>query len=490
MREIYNIMKKKWHIVVFILLVFIMTEPYMANIMCATSAADDFWMLGNSGSVLKDAFDMANYYWHCWTGEWLYSFIQVLFNPLRLAGYSSRLVNFELVSVFVLFITAILFSTHIILSKLFNLNNIRIEMIICLFVVALVLNTGVYQEIFTWYVGSTYLLGVTLALICISLIIQYYKTGSKVYAYLISFIGFFSCMGIMIVSSVCLTYLFLFLPAYIRKQKRIRTSIPFFFCLAGGLIAVIAPGNYARHDSIDSSGLHFISAFIHTINYEITYTYRLLGNVILGSLLIGIFLISFFYARSHNKEVNSIRFISSILCYGVVMFTFIFPVALGYSSPKRLPNRIEFMIYTYAAFGMCILFYNGGMRLGYRCTEPVDKRIVRCLAFMMVFCLYVGISGKGYIGKLPYYQQIVYYKDSVRCHDEWVDVFNEIASSKEDNVVIHRNHYAYCNNTRNVGMEYHTEGSINEAVARYFGKESVRIQISEKKTDEPHKGMK
>lgn len=473
-------MKKKWDTLTFAFFFVTLIAPYIANIMCAIPAADDFWMMGNSNSLCGNAFSTANFYWYNWSGEWFLCLVQVLFNPLRLAGYSSNLINIELVLLFLLLVSTIIYCTHLILTELLNFHNSKMEKVIWILTVALVLNSGTYQEIYTWYVGASYMLEITLALASVALIIKYYKTNATVYAWMISIIGFFSCMGIMVVSSICLVYLFLFLPSYFRKKKHICTLIPFTFCLAGGLFAVLAPGNYVRHSGIDSSGLHFTKALIQALNFEATYVYRLFSNVLLGVLLFGILLISFFYARKHNKEVKSINISLSLLCYAVTMLTVIFPVMLGYSETVNLPNRIEFMIYTYSLLGMCILFFNMGIRLGCRFSEPVDSRIIRSLVFETIICIYIGVSGRGYIGKLPYYRQIAYYSDSVRCHNEWIDIYNEIAESKDENVVIYRDKYSYCNNIMNAGMEYESDGCVNVSMAKYFNKKSIRIDIAQK----------
>ena len=462
---------------IFILGIIILIVPYIANIDCSIPAVDDFWMLTDydySKSIFWNAISKSNRMWFTSGGEWLGYFVQIFFNPLLLTGYAGHTVGIELSILFIAYIVSIIACIFYIETELLGIRNRIVYMLTVVCVLVMMLNTGIYPEIYTWFVGSTYMLDVTLSLICVILIIRYYKTDKLSYAIALSVVGFFSSMSIMTVSMICLAYICIFLPALIKKNRKMRIVIPLLFCLAGGIIAVIAPGNFTRHASSGDSTLHWGRAIVDAVHIDLAYGYRLIKSFMCGANLFIIFLVSFYHARKHITKAKFINPLISVICLMIMMFLITFPVTLGYSSAK-IPNRIQFMVNTYLVFGYSLCTVNVGLWLGDKYKESVDERVCRAVVMVVVFILYYGFSRNGFLGRLPYTQQIVFYSESVSCHNNWIDIFNEIDNSKANDVVIHRNDYSYCHNMKNPGLGFSRDSWVNSSIAGYFNKKSVVI---------------
>lgn len=462
---------------IFVLGIIVLIVPYIANIVCSVPAADDFWMLTDydySRNILENAVAKADGMWFTAGGEWLGYFVQILLNPLLIAGYAGHTVGVEISILFIMYVISIIMCVFYIEAELFGVQDKKVYMVTVLCVLAMMLNTGIYPEIYTWFIGSTYMLDVTLSLICVILIIRYYKTDKLSYAIALSVVGFFSSMSIMTVSMICLAYICIFFPTLVKKNRKMRIAIPFLFCLAGGIIAVIAPGNFTRHSASGDSTLHWGRAVADAVYINGIYGYRMIKNFMCLSFLFIIFLVSYYYARKHIDTIIYINPIISIMLMELTMLLITFPVTLGYSSAE-IPNRIQFMVNTFLVFGYSLCTVNLGLWLGNKYTEPVDGRICRVTVMIILFVIYYGFSRDGFLGSLPYTQQIVYYSDSVECHNNWIDIFKEIDSSQESDVEIRRDDYSCCNNIKNPGLGFVKEGWVNSSIADYFNKKSVVI---------------
>ena len=82
-------MTEKRSRLLFMIVVIILILPFIGNIWYSLPSADDFSMLydyDHSISIFVNAISKANTMWITWSGEWSYSFIQILINPLLFQG--------------------------------------------------------------------------------------------------------------------------------------------------------------------------------------------------------------------------------------------------------------------------------------------------------------------------------------------------------------------------------------------------------------------
>jgi hypothetical protein len=465
---------------IFLILTLLIVIPYIMNIVYSLPSADDFSMAKHydlSSNILMEAFRQADRMYMEWTGEWFYSFVQTLINPLVLFGYSSKMLGVELAVLFILYIGAIILCTGMIAEKILGCERTGEIYLIQLSVLLIVLNTGIYYEVYYWFIGSSYMLEITLSLVCVVLIVKYHDKQSWKSATLLSIIGFFACNGIMVVSLICLVYLAMFLPDVVRKQRRLYSFVPFLFCLAGGLFAVAAPGNYRRHNSLDGTGIHIGEAVKNTLYVGILHLYQNFSNELIGMLLLTIVVISYLYARKHMGKIRHTNFLRSVLFFLIVMFFVIFPVTLGYSSAD-MPNRMQYMINTYMALGLGYLCVDAGLIMGsYMGSRSFDERL-SLLALLALFVgFYVGPLSHGSIGLTPYAQQIVCHSETAACHDEWVSVLDEIKHSKNMDVEVLRTEAASSPLLKTPDMNADVLRWENTVVATYFHKNSVRLDV-------------
>ena len=464
--------------IIFVIMAAILVLPYVMNIVYSLPSADDFSMAKNydlSMNIFIESVRQAGSMYMKWTGEWFYSFIQTLINPLVIFGYSSRMFGIELAVLFLLFIGVIIFCTDRIAVYIFQCDKSLIIYAIQFIVLVIVLNTGIYSEIYPWFVGSSYMIEVTLSLVCITLILKYHESGDKWIAAVLSVLGFFTCNGIMVVSLICLAYLTIFFKDIIQGKKRFSALIPFIFCLAGGLFSVAAPGNYARHNSIDGTGLHIGSAVVNTFKVELSQIYSNLNNELIGMMLITIVVLSYFYARKHYEKIRCVSLIKAVLFFLAVMFFVIFPVTLGYSS-SDMPNRMKFMINTYTVLGLGFLGADAGFCVGHHMGDRViDERVGMLTALIVLIGFYVGPLSHGNIGLTPYAQQIINHSETVSCHDEWISILEEVESSKDADVIVNRQEIPACSLLRVPDLGDDINKWENTVTAAYFGKNSVQF---------------
>ncbi len=472
--------QRKEHIV-FCIIIAVIVIPYIINIVYTLPSADDFSMAKHydlSSNIILEAFRQADRMYMEWTGEWFYSFVQTLINPLVLFGYSSKLFGVELAVLFILYIGAIILCTGMIAKKIFECECVGDIYIIQLVVLIMVLNTGVYYEIYYWFIGSSYMLEITLSLVCIILLIKYHDNTSLKNAVFLSVVGFFTCNGIMVVSLICLAYLAIFLPDIIRKQKKLYSFMPLIFCLSGGIFAVVAPGNYRRHNSIDGTGIHIGVAMKNTIYVGILHLYEIFSNELIGMLLLTVIVISYLYARKHYGKIRYTNFLKSVLFFVIVMFFVIFPVTLGYSSTD-MPNRMQYMINTYMVLGLGYLCVDAGLIVGSHMeSRSFDERLSLLALLALIVGFYVGPLSHGSIGLIPYAQQIVCHSETVTCHDEWVSILDEMRQSEYMDVKVTRDDIASSPLLKTPGINEDVSEWENMVVAAYFNKNSVRLDVT------------
>ena len=469
-------MTEKRSRLLFMIVVIILILPFIGNIWYSLPSADDFSMLydyDHSISIFVNAISKANTMWITWSGEWSYSFIQILINPLLFSGCNSRLLGIELIIFFIIFIAAIVVCIRELICEIFQCKSVKYVYFAIALILIMVMNSGLYPEIYTWFIGSIYMIELTFTLFCIYLIFRYYNNSEMKTAVVLSIFGFFTCMGIMVVSIVCLVYLFLFFPAYIKKKKKMRNFIPFLFCVSGGIVSVAAPGNYARHDTVETGGLHFFKAVKNTLYIECMYSGAIIRDVLIGMCLIIIAVIFYYYARKHKINNEYIHPLWAIVFYVLSNFLVIFPFALGYSSAD-VPNRIQYVINTFIILGLGFCAIDFGIWLGSKEKEPVDKKSVRIIAFVLLLAVYLGPLNKEYFRNTPYAQQIIGYNDTVACYDDWQNIFSEIEDSTDD-VVIRSDGIHASPNIKSPMIMSDTSHWINISVARYFNKKTVKM---------------
>lgn len=157
-----------------IILIIVVLLPMICTIFYSLPSADDFSMaMGCSkNTLLLDSIGRANEYFMTWSGLWPYMFIETLINPVLLFPLESWWSGGEMVFLFLAFVVSFITVTNLAMVKLLGIYNKEHRCLFTLVILFVFFNTNIYNEIFYWFVGSSYLMALTLGIITIGLTIK------------------------------------------------------------------------------------------------------------------------------------------------------------------------------------------------------------------------------------------------------------------------------------------------------------------------------
>ncbi len=339
-----------------------------------------------------------------------------------------------------------------------------------------VVNADVYEEIYFWFSGAVaYSMPFSLLLIALTLFLLMNKENcgprrKKICMGAAAALLFLSSGGSLAVAGVgCYTTLLLSVVFFLFTGNVSRHNLTVFAAgFAGALINVAAPGNFSRHDGTAGAGLHFGQAGVDTVRMFAEETGRLFRETILGLaflLLIaaGVYLSG--RCRMALREYG-IATVFAILT-GMVAY---FPVALGYGG-YYVPNRCYFIIDA----AMVTAFLNLALFLGVcghrLCGLPSDGRTIAVLLYVCLAALIVTPLAKE---KLPLYRVAHYvhngsYRDY---YDKCVDLYEYLETCPEEDVELEMPEYI--EDFECFYIDEDEEGWVNQGIAAYYGKRSVR----------------
>lgn len=259
------------------------------------------------------------------------------------------------------------------------------------------------------------------------------------------------------------------------KKKKIlwKKAIPFGFMLASGLIAIAAPGNYARHSNYDSS-LNILKALVDSCKMFLV----ILKHLVQQPLTIVLFVVCIYIGGKCTKKKVGMNcpLISAILSM-MTLFVNAFPIALGYAGVD-LPNRVYFVLDFTALVGMIVFAVSLGMYLRsltwVQSFQPYHAEVL--LAAFVVAILYSTLVYNQNISKLPWCQTAAGMKEVKEIHDVWQGCLISIRDSEESNVEVEvDSKYTESPILSLPRLSNNEEHWINRAIARYYGKETVKL---------------
>jgi hypothetical protein len=312
-----------------------------------------------------------------------------------------------------------------------------------------------------WAISFSYIL--------IGKIILYFTGEDTVFnAVLISVLGFVTCFAYQIAVLPGIIYLLFWVNV---KEKKCQKIIPFIWMVLGGVISVVAPGNYVRHSVIDSSGLQIADALYYSLYDTTKIVYRLLKNPVNWGILIFFIMLGMKYSENKFVKLRNIviGFFISVGC----LYLTAFPLALGYSS-TNMPIRIRFILNS----SFLVLLVPTMMCLGgylaktYKqfCVKRCKASIALFVLLMVMIMLFIGERYK----EIPYYKYITQVETCKTVNEQWVSILNEIKDSKDEDVVV----YSEKINApllKEPGITDDADEWVNQAVATVYNKKSVRI---------------
>lgn len=440
LRMLKRIWKKRGFWIVIISIFIILFIPFIAGILHSFPTADDFAMITqDDGSIIGHSISSAKgaeQFYFSWGGGWFYIFLEFLLNPLYLFGYQGYGYGIEMCIIFLVFSVSVLIGMCIILRKFCGIEDLKVRLVVSFFALSAILSVH-FEDIWYWYVGSSYAWAVTMEIIAIVMIVSFFTHPTKLSFALSMILGVLACNNLNNCVPLGLIYLFLWIKK-IKEEKKIRLwyGIPLLFSFISGVVSVMSPGNFARQDAgLENGNASIIKGIAYTGEVTITGFIKIISNPTVAVTLITSFVLGFVYNISKKEKVT----ISAIPFWGGILLLFgaLFPTSYGYQS-TLFPNRIEFVYMTFfvlyyiailAKLGCCF-----AMKFNYSFIEK--KGFKQGLFAGLLLYGYSCVMLTGFFASMPWIKQIDRLGAMHREHRIYVAILDEISKSTDENVEI------------------------------------------------------
>lgn len=370
-------------------------------------------------------------------------------------------------------------------------NRLLLFVILTLLFVA-VTNADVYTEIYFWYSGAVaYSMPFSVCLIAILFLLfingkavrediesegraeegaAKAARGKVCHTVAAAVLLFLSSGGSLTVAGAgCYLALLLTAVFWLRERKFSVSNLTILAAgVAGALINVAAPGNYARHDGTAGAGLHFGKALVNTARMFVEETGRLARETVLGLLFLVMIALGLYLAERARIALREYGVFSVFaLAAGPVAE---FPVALGYDA-FSVPNRCYFIIDTLLVLALLNLALFIGVCLQRIVKVPADGRT---LSLMLYVCLAAVIVTPLSIGELPLYRvtRSVHNGSYREYYEKCAALYDYLETCPEQDVVLSMPDYIV--DFECLYFDSDPDGWVNQGIAAYYGKASVR----------------
>lgn len=349
--------------------------------------------------------------------------------------------------------------------------------ILTLFVLTIA-NGDVYAEIWFWFSGAVaYSIPFSVLFVALRFFLLINKgevnprrkTGYTAGAGILLFLasgGSLAVAGVGCYTALLLTAVFFVLS----RRVSVHNLAALAAGVAGALVNVAAPGNFARHDGTAGAGLHFGQALGYTGRMFAEETGRLFKETMLGPVFLLLIAAGLYLSGKCRIALREYGIATALaLAAGMVAY---FPVALGYGD-YYVPNRCYFIIDTALVIALLNLALFLGICLHRLWGVAADARSI---AFLLYVCLAVLIVSPLRVSKMPLYRMArSVYNGSYRdYYEECVRLYGDLEACPEKDVVVEVP--AFIEDFECFYLDEDENGWVNVGVARYYGKGSVKAK--------------
>ena len=395
-----------------LLMALVIAAPFGLSILYAMPCKDDFLMAGRiwgTENMLADALKATNSFYMGWNGMWPYLFLEYVLNPLMYAPAYSHLAGVELLLFFAAFIVTFYFYVKELLRFFFGIGDaedresgsnggLRSVHLVYLLSLFAFLNVDYYQQIFYWFVANVaYLFSVVFLMISQIFMMRYFggEDGSGKRAFSgkrrfgmaagMTLFGFLACfcyqLGVFqgIVYLMCLRKwkestdderaqgnLKNGKTALVQMAMRL---VPLGVMVVGGLISLLAPGNFVRYDTVEGH-MGVLGLIGLTTGNTVSYLGNAVTSPVFWWMVVGCVYVGYKWGKKiceddvgingNEDGTGELAGDSSVswniipvyvLCMLASLFGIIFPLALGYPTGiilTRMLFLINFVIIAWA----------------------------------------------------------------------------------------------------------------------------------------------
>ena len=424
------------------------------------------------------SFDYVKSMYLDWQGPYFAMFVQAFLSPLNQFGLTQLKIVMIVNALF--FMGSLFFMVWTAFGYVLDGPDRKLHIRLSLFSVILfsILDAGIFTEIFFWYCGATaYCMPLSVLQVSIGLFLMsnrdsLSKRKRNVLTAASSATLFLAAGGSLAITGTgCYVILLMTVGFCLASGKiSVRNIIITVSGIAGALINVAAPGNYARHSESSGEGFLLFKAVKWTIKNVCAETERLSRETLFGVMIIAMILAGIYLSERMGTALKSYGIVSILAL--MTGFVTAFPVAFGYGGPY-FPNRCYFVldvalivsILNFAVFIGCCLDRWSGMR--------ENKSVIAVIPIVMFAVLLCGEETMESSALLTVAKSVNNgsYRDY---YEQCTAVYEYLENCPEDDVAIEMP--GYIENFECFYLDEDVNGWVNVGVARYYHKNSVRAK--------------
>ncbi len=450
-----------------IVLCIVIVAPFIVSCKYANLGADDFSNMINMANYMEKSYNnvvIASFKftfdtWKNWLGVYSSSFIMGIIMSIH--AYTGS-IDFrgETVVLLIFFILSIIIAEN---SSFVGNNSIGKKWVFIVIMLFIVMNYSSPYEAVYWITGAfNYLLPLSCALIAIALFSDD-MIDSKIKQIMFVISSLMACGGtLMVPGFLCSMLLYKIIIARdIEKKKILYFAITVIFAMMNAF----APGNFSRRSTMGH--IHLKEAIFDTIGISMNIFKSIVNTRWVIVLFIIIALLSLDSVRVNDNNYRNM--ILRVVLGLIVCFITVFPFVLGYEGSEsiiNIPNRALFLIQTVFIFIMGIWV----QEISVLCNVIIhEKRIIIASIIVLFLGFYSFDDREMIVSQISDELNTGWMQNS---YAQQMDVIDYIKNSEELDVIVYgkiqSSEVAYP-----FWLEEGTDSWVNDAVARYFGKNSL-----------------
>lgn len=414
-----------------------------------------------------------------WQGTYFSMFLQAFLSPINNFGLPQ--LKFVMMGNALFFFFSLFGVIWAVLDFLWKEDR-RIDLPVCLTIYTVILfsilDADVFSEVFFWYSGAvSYSIPFSFALSAMMCFLmsnngRYTNKRRNILAALSAVLLFLAAGGSLAVSGTgCYAILLLVLGFWLASGKSCGKNMMILAAgVAGALINVAAPGNFARHTYSSGGGNSW--RLMQSVKWAVknvwSETGRLTRETMFGVMLLGMLMLGI-YLSGRVRAVLRIYGIISILALGWGYVT-AFPVAFGYSGPA-FPNRCCFVLDVVLVLSFLNLAFFAGCCLDKWADLCADRRVwavLMIVLFAVVLLVPESIGESSLIAVAESNHNGSYRKYYEECRA----VYEYLEECPEEDVALKVPEYI--ENFECFYLDEDEKGWVNVGIAAYYHKNSVR----------------
>ncbi len=412
-----------------------------------------------------------------WQGTYFSMFLQAFLSPINNFGLPQlKLVMMGNALLFFLSLFGMIWAMLDFLWK--DSKKWHVRLTIYTIILFSVLDADVFTEIFFWYSGAV-AYSIPLSFMLLSAMCFLMSNNARYTNRRRNFLSAFSAVliflaagGSLAVSGTgCYVILLLVLGFWLADRKVcVRNMAVLAAGIAGSLINVAAPGNFARHtySSGGSNSWRLIQSVKWAVKNVWAETGRLTRETMFGVMLLVMLLLGI-YLSGRIQAVLKTYGIISILALGWGYVT-AFPVAFGYSGPA-FPNRCCFVLDVVLVLSLLNFAFFAGCCLDWWADLCADRRVWAVLMIVVFTAFLFGPEGIG-DSSLIAVAESNHNGSYRRYYEECKAIYEYLENCPEEDVVIKMPEYI--ENFECFYFDEDENGWVNVGIAAYYHKNSVR----------------